>query len=134
MKYNWLVLHQNLEKHANKRLQQKCPVFRDPEIYDIFLWLKYFWSYKQIFFTPSLLITLYMILDILHTSFVKSHPTYTLYSLLIQHIKQMDFKCKIETSASKSWKYFKLNYLPAALSKRIRSHGNTRTILCFSIN
>ena len=60
MKFNWLEIHQNLEKYANKRLQQKCPVFRDPEICDIFLWLKYFWSYKQIFLTPSLLITLYV--------------------------------------------------------------------------
>jgi len=62
LKYNWLEIHQNLEKHANKRLQQKCPAFRDPEIYDISLWLKYLWSYKQIPLTPSLLITLYIII------------------------------------------------------------------------
>ena len=55
-----IEINPNLEKHANKRLQQKCPIFRDPEIYDIFLLLNYFWSYKQIFLTPSLLITLYV--------------------------------------------------------------------------
>ena len=30
------------------------------EKYEIFLWLKYFWSYKQIFSLPSFLNTLYM--------------------------------------------------------------------------
>ena len=51
----------NVEKIFNKIHKHKCPMLRVLGKYEIFLWLKYFWSYKQIFALPSFLNTLYFL-------------------------------------------------------------------------
>ena len=54
------------------------------EKYEIFLWLKYFWSYKQIFSLPSFLNTLYFdesCLCVLRCLQILHHNLYTAWSI-----------------------------------------------------
>ena len=55
----------NLEKCASKMQHHKCPMLRNKKKYEI-LRLKYFLRYKQIFFLPSFLITLYIQTDMIY--------------------------------------------------------------------
>ena len=53
-------MHKSRKKCASKTHYHKYPMLRYLEKYELFLWLKYLWSYKQIFSLPSFLNTLYM--------------------------------------------------------------------------